>query len=92
MDLYHYRVVVFTHCQHTFQFKHLKVNLASDDPFKFFKFKFYKLFIFYLNCFISLAEKKSASSGQQNCVQVIQCGTAIIRSIYKYIALNTHQN
>ncbi len=27
-------LVVYTHCQHTFQFKHVKVNLASDDPFK----------------------------------------------------------
>ncbi len=35
MDLYHYRVVVYTHCQHTFQFKQLvKVHVASDDPFK----------------------------------------------------------
>ncbi len=36
MDLYYYRVVVYTHCQHTFQFKQLvKVHVASDDPFKF---------------------------------------------------------
>ncbi len=35
MDLYHYWVVVYTHCQDTFQFKqHVKVNFASDDPFK----------------------------------------------------------
>ncbi len=28
-------VVVYTHSQHTFIFKHhVKVNLASDDPFK----------------------------------------------------------
>ncbi len=34
MDLYHYRVVVYTHCQHTFQFKqHVKVHVTSDDPF-----------------------------------------------------------
>ncbi len=33
--LYHYMVVVYTHCQHTFQFKQLvKVHVASDDPFK----------------------------------------------------------
>ncbi len=35
VDFYHYKVVVYTHCQHTFQFKqHVKVNFASDDPFK----------------------------------------------------------
>ncbi len=35
VDFYYYRVVVFTHCQHTFQFKqHVKVNFACDDPFK----------------------------------------------------------
>ncbi len=35
MDCYHYRVVVYTHSQHTFIFKqHVKVNFASDDPFK----------------------------------------------------------
>ncbi len=34
MDFYYYRVVVYTHCQHTFMFKHhVKVNFASDDPF-----------------------------------------------------------
>ncbi len=32
---YHYRVVVYTHCQHTFQFKQLvKVHVALYDPFK----------------------------------------------------------
>ncbi len=32
---YHYRVVVYTHCQHTFMFKQLvKVKFASDDCFK----------------------------------------------------------
>ncbi len=53
VDFYHYRVVVYTHCQHTFQFKHhVKVNFASDDPFKFWclyhvKFKAYnKTFTF----------------------------------------------
>ncbi len=35
MDFYHYRVVVYTHCQHTFQFKLIvKVHVASYDPFK----------------------------------------------------------
>ncbi len=35
VDLYHYRVVVYTHCQHTFQFKQLvKVHVALYDPFK----------------------------------------------------------
>ncbi len=30
----HYRMVVYTHCQPTFQFKQLvKVHVASDDPF-----------------------------------------------------------
>ncbi len=34
VDLYHYKVVVYTHCQHTFQFKQLvKVHVASDEPF-----------------------------------------------------------
>ncbi len=34
MDIYHYRVVVYTHFQHTFMFKqHVKMNFASDDPF-----------------------------------------------------------
>ncbi len=35
VDISYYRVVVYRHCQHTFQFK-LLVNLhvASDDPFK----------------------------------------------------------
>ncbi len=34
LNFYHYRVVVYTHWQDTFQFKlHVKVNLASDDPF-----------------------------------------------------------
>ncbi len=34
VDFYHYRVVVYTHCQHTFMFKHhVKVNFASDNPF-----------------------------------------------------------
>ncbi len=34
VDFYHYRPDVYTHCQHTFMFKqHVKVNLASDDPF-----------------------------------------------------------
>ncbi len=34
VDFYHYRVVVYTHCQHTFMFKqHAKVSFASDDPF-----------------------------------------------------------
>ncbi len=35
LDLYHYWVVVYTHRQHTFMFRQLaKVNLASDEPFK----------------------------------------------------------
>ncbi len=36
VDFYDYRVNVYTHFQHTFyMFKqHVKVNLASDDPFK----------------------------------------------------------
>ncbi len=35
VDLYHYRVVVCTHCQHTFLFRHhVKMNFASDVPFK----------------------------------------------------------
>ncbi len=35
VDFYHYRVVVYTHCQHTFMFKqHVKVHFTSDDPFK----------------------------------------------------------
>ncbi len=35
VDYHHYRVVVYTHCQHKFMFKqHVKVNFASDDPFK----------------------------------------------------------
>ncbi len=33
MDLYHYRLDVYTHSQHTFMFKHVKVNYASNDPF-----------------------------------------------------------
>ncbi len=34
VDFYHYRVVVYTHWQHTFQFKQLvKVHVASNDPF-----------------------------------------------------------
>ncbi len=34
VDLYYYSVVVYTHCQDTFQFKqHVKVNFAFDDPF-----------------------------------------------------------
>ncbi len=34
MDFYYYMVVVYTHSQHTFQFKQLvKVHVASDDPF-----------------------------------------------------------
>ncbi len=34
VDFYHYRVVVYTHCQHTFQFKQLvKVHVALHDPF-----------------------------------------------------------
>ncbi len=37
VDFYHYRVVVYTHCQHTFQFKQLvKVHAALYDPFKWF--------------------------------------------------------
>ncbi len=32
LDFYHYRVVVYTHCQHTFQFKQLvKVHVALHD-------------------------------------------------------------
>ncbi len=35
MDFNHYRVDVYKYCQHTFMFKqHVKVNFASDDPFK----------------------------------------------------------
>ncbi len=35
VDYHHYWVVVYTHCQHKFMFKqHVKVNFASDDPFK----------------------------------------------------------
>ncbi len=35
MDFYHYREVVYTYCQHTFQFKQLvKVHVALYDPFK----------------------------------------------------------
>ncbi len=35
VDFYHYRVVVYTHCQHTIQFKLLvKVNVALYDPFR----------------------------------------------------------
>ncbi len=35
VDSYHYRVLVYTHFQHTFQFILLvKVHVASDDPFK----------------------------------------------------------
>ncbi len=34
MDFYHYKVVVYTYCQHAFKFKqHVKVNFASNDPF-----------------------------------------------------------
>ncbi len=33
MDLYYYKVVVYTHFQHTFQFKQLKVHVTSGDPF-----------------------------------------------------------
>ncbi len=34
-DFYHYRVIVYTRCQDTFKFKHhVKVNFASDVPFK----------------------------------------------------------
>ncbi len=32
-NLYHYRMDVYTHFQHTFMFKQLEVNFASDDPF-----------------------------------------------------------
>ncbi len=31
VDFYHYRVVVYTRCQDTFQFKHVKVNFAFYD-------------------------------------------------------------
>ncbi len=35
VDFYQYMVVVYTHCQHTFQFKQLvKVHVALYDPFK----------------------------------------------------------
>ncbi len=35
VDFYHYRVVVYTHCQHTFQFKqHVKVHFESEILFK----------------------------------------------------------
>ncbi len=35
VDFYHYRVVVYIHCQHTFKFKQLvKVHVALYDPFK----------------------------------------------------------
>ncbi len=35
VDFYHYRVVVYTNCLHTFQFKLLvKVHVALYDPFK----------------------------------------------------------
>ncbi len=35
VDFYHYRVVVYTRCQHTFQFKQLiKVHVALYDHFK----------------------------------------------------------
>ncbi len=38
MDFYHYMVVVYTHCQHTFQFKQLvKVHVALYDIFKYCK-------------------------------------------------------
>ncbi len=33
VDFYHYRVVVYTHCQHTFQFKQLD-HVALYDSFK----------------------------------------------------------
>ncbi len=34
VDFYHYRVVVYTHCQHTFQFKQLvKAHVALDEPY-----------------------------------------------------------
>ncbi len=34
VDFYHYIVVVYTHCQHTFMFKQLvKVHVALYDPF-----------------------------------------------------------
>ncbi len=38
VDFYHYRVVVYTHCQHTFKFKQL-VKVALYDPFKTFSGK-----------------------------------------------------
>ncbi len=42
VDLYHYRVVVYTHYQHTFQFKLLvKVHVALYDPFKPLMFMFF---------------------------------------------------
>ncbi len=35
VDFYHYRVVMYTHCQHTFKFKQLvKVHAALYGPFK----------------------------------------------------------
>ncbi len=34
VDFYHYRVVVYAHCQHTFMFKqHVKMHFASNGPF-----------------------------------------------------------
>ncbi len=34
VDLYHYRMDVYTHCQHTLMFKqHVQVKFASNDPF-----------------------------------------------------------
>ncbi len=35
VDFYHYMVGVYTHCQHTFQFKQIvNVHVAFIDPFK----------------------------------------------------------
>ncbi len=35
MDFYHYRMVVYMHCQHTSQYNQLvKVDIALYDPFK----------------------------------------------------------
>ncbi len=31
MDFYNFRVDVYKNCQHTFMFKHVKLNFASDN-------------------------------------------------------------
>ncbi len=74
MDFYHYRVDWYKNCHHTFMFKqHVKVNFASDDPFKI------KTILVYTCVFTAFQKRSRPHYTTENaCHMTIHAGTTIV--------------